>query len=174
VLGRIVLGIVPCTTPSVPQGASTPGLVPCTSPTCVRATTLACVLLPSALDTQHCLEPSSTSFCSSLCHDVPGQDSATAQGDRIMSSPVMTAKAESSSVSAPAQTSQRFSTPSVDPSLEQIRPHTRLQAGVCKPKVYTHGTVRYGCLAVVDEPQNLEDGLGDKNWNMLCMWSMMF
>jgi hypothetical protein len=40
----------------------------------------------------------------------------------------------------------------VDQSAEQIRPHTRLQARVGKPKVYTDGTVCYGYLAVVDEP----------------------
>jgi hypothetical protein len=56
-----------------------------------------------------------------------------------------------------------FSTPH---PLEQIaRAQTRLQAGVHKPKIYTDGTIHYGCFAAtVDEPRNLEDALGNRNW----------
>jgi hypothetical protein len=56
-----------------------------------------------------------------------------------------------------------FSTPH---PLEQIScPQTRLQAGVRKSKIYTDGTIHYGCFATtVDEPRNLEDALGNRNW----------
>jgi hypothetical protein len=40
-----------------------------------------------------------------------------------------------------------------------------LQGGIRKPKVYTDGTIHYSCLAVIDEPRNLEEALGNKNWN---------
>jgi hypothetical protein len=39
-----------------------------------------------------------------------------------------------------------------------------LQGGIHKPKVYTDGTIRYGCLAVIDEPRNLEEDFRNKNW----------
>ncbi|WVZ95434.1 LOW QUALITY PROTEIN: hypothetical protein U9M48_041200 [Paspalum notatum var. saurae] len=44
------------------------------------------------------------------------------------------------------------------------RPRTRLQAGVGRPKVYTDGTIRYGCFSATGEPQFLGEALGDKNW----------
>ena len=40
----------------------------------------------------------------------------------------------------------------VPPSPPPERPQTRLQHGICKPKTYTDGTVRYGHLAVASEP----------------------
>jgi hypothetical protein len=36
------------------------------------------------------------------------------------------------------------------------RPHTHLQAGVRKPKVYTDGTIRYGLSTFTDEPRTIE------------------
>jgi hypothetical protein len=44
------------------------------------------------------------------------------------------------------------------------RPRTRLQAGIRKPKVYTHGAVCYGFYTSTGEPQSLEEALGDQNW----------
>jgi hypothetical protein len=38
-----------------------------------------------------------------------------------------------------------FSTPAKNVNTDQ-RPHTRLRAGIHKPKVYTDGTIHYGCL----------------------------
>jgi hypothetical protein len=49
-------------------------------------------------------------------------------------------------------------------SPEPARPRTRAQAGIRKPKVYTDGTVRYGCLAVTQEPANLDEALCNKDW----------
>jgi hypothetical protein len=43
------------------------------------------------------------------------------------------------------------------------RPSTHLQVGICKPKTYTDGTVRYGFLAANGEPNTLDEALSDKN-----------
>jgi hypothetical protein len=47
---------------------------------------------------------------------------------------------------------------------QQQRPKTRLQSGIRKEKVYTNGTVKYGCFSSTGEPQNLVEALEDKNW----------
>lgn len=44
------------------------------------------------------------------------------------------------------------------------RPMTRLQRGICKEKVYTDGTVKYGFLTHTGEPFNLDEALSDSNW----------
>jgi histone deacetylase 1/2 len=44
------------------------------------------------------------------------------------------------------------------------RPRTRLQAGVRKPKVYTDGTVRYGCFTASGEPQTLDEAMHNSDW----------
>ena len=44
------------------------------------------------------------------------------------------------------------------------RPCRWLQAGIRKPKVYSDGTVRYGCFTSTGEPQNINEALGDINW----------
>jgi histone deacetylase 1/2 len=41
---------------------------------------------------------------------------------------------------------------------------TRLQHGIRKPKTYTDGTIRYGCLTATGEPVNLEEALSNTNW----------
>jgi hypothetical protein len=46
----------------------------------------------------------------------------------------------------------------------QQRPRTRLQSGIRKEKVYTDGTVKYGCFTSSGEPHNLDEALHDKNW----------
>jgi hypothetical protein len=55
---------------------------------------------------------------------------------------------------------------SFEPSVEEttIRPRTRLQSGIRKPKVYTDGTIRYSCLTSSGEPGNLNEAFGDKHW----------
>jgi histone deacetylase 1/2 len=44
------------------------------------------------------------------------------------------------------------------------RPRTRSQSGIRKPKVYTDGTIRYGCFTSSGEPQHLNEALENKNW----------
>jgi hypothetical protein len=45
-----------------------------------------------------------------------------------------------------------------------LRPNTRLQHGIRKPKVYTDGTIRYGLLIFSGEPNHLDEALGDSRW----------
>ncbi|WVZ96725.1 hypothetical protein U9M48_042326 [Paspalum notatum var. saurae] len=47
---------------------------------------------------------------------------------------------------------------------EPARPHTRLQSGIRKPKVYSDGTIKYGCFTSSGEPQNFEEAVHDQNW----------
>jgi hypothetical protein len=42
-----------------------------------------------------------------------------------------------------------------------VRPSTRPQHGIRKPKVYTDGTIRYGLLTSSGEPNHLDEALGD-------------
>jgi hypothetical protein len=44
------------------------------------------------------------------------------------------------------------------------RPKTRLQSGMRKPKVYTDGTIKYGCFTTSGEPHSLDEALNNKNW----------
>jgi hypothetical protein len=41
---------------------------------------------------------------------------------------------------------------------------TPLQHGIRKSKVYTDGTIRYGCFTSTGEPQELKEALGDEKW----------
>jgi hypothetical protein len=51
------------------------------------------------------------------------------------------------------------------PTTEMItRPRTRLQDGIRKEKKFAYGTIWYGCLAMIREPQDLSSALRDKNW----------
>lgn len=45
-----------------------------------------------------------------------------------------------------------------------VRPASRLQSGIRKPKVFTDGCVPFGNLATVREPTNLQDALNSKQW----------
>jgi hypothetical protein len=45
-----------------------------------------------------------------------------------------------------------------------IAPHTQLQAGISKPKIYKDGIVRYGNLTICEEPTNIAAALSDPNW----------
>jgi hypothetical protein len=62
---------------------------------------------------------------------------------------------EGSSVAAP-ENSQELSL--------SMRPHTRLQSGIRKEKVYTDEMIMYGCFTSSGEPQNLGEAVSDKNW----------
>ena len=46
-----------------------------------------------------------------------------------------------------------------EPEQPATRPHTRLQSGITKPKVYTDGTVRYANLCAVGEPTSVDEAL---------------
>jgi hypothetical protein len=46
-----------------------------------------------------------------------------------------------------------------------LHDHTRLHGGIRKPKVYTNGTIRYGCLAsITSEPNNIIEAQANDNW----------
>jgi histone deacetylase 1/2 len=47
---------------------------------------------------------------------------------------------------------------------ETTRPHTHLQSGITKPKVYTDGTVRYANLCDTGEPSSDTEALNDPRW----------
>jgi hypothetical protein len=50
---------------------------------------------------------------------------------------------------------------------------TRLQSGIRKPKVYTNGTVRYGCFTSSDEPRNVDEALANQNRKIQWIWNIM-
>jgi hypothetical protein len=56
------------------------------------------------------------------------------------------------------------STQRSDVVIPDVRPRTRLQGGIHKPKVYTDDTIRYSCFTSTGEPQNLEEAMENKNW----------
>jgi hypothetical protein len=99
---------------------------------------------------------------SGVCLDVapwgntgqPNADTSAAN-----TSAVLGAESASSSVLV-----EGFSTPLDAGNTVQSRPHTRLQAGIRKPKIYKDGTCHYGCFAQAGEPRSLEDALADKYW----------
>jgi hypothetical protein len=41
---------------------------------------------------------------------------------------------------------------------------TRLQSGIVKPKVYTHGIIRYANFCSTGEPENLTEALSSPKW----------
>jgi hypothetical protein len=44
------------------------------------------------------------------------------------------------------------------------RPSTRLQHGICKPKIYNDVMIRYGLFTSSGEPQDLQEALSDERW----------
>jgi histone deacetylase 1/2 len=56
-------------------------------------------------------------------------------------------------------------TTSVAPSTS-LRPTTRLQRGITKPKIYSDGTVRWGMSGIVgaEEPSTVKEAFGDEKW----------
>jgi hypothetical protein len=99
----------------------------------------------------------------------PGRAASTrsSRGDNIAIAPEVVMPLGSSvpspGSSAPSE-SETTPAPSESETTPSARPHTWLQGGIRQPKVYTDGTIRYGCLAVTGEPRNLEEALRDKNW----------
>jgi hypothetical protein len=51
-----------------------------------------------------------------------------------------------------------------DPAL--AAPHTCLQAGILKPKVYSNGTVRYTFSTTSGEPHSLQEALSTPSWKV--------
>nr|CAH66819.1 OSIGBa0093K19.6 [Oryza sativa] len=49
-------------------------------------------------------------------------------------------------------------------SMVPPRPHTRLQSGICKEKVYTDGTVKWSCFSSSGEPQSLDEAFATNHW----------
>jgi hypothetical protein len=57
------------------------------------------------------------------------------------------------------------SAPMPVPAPQASSSKARLQGGIPKPKVYTDGTIRYGCLAsTIQEPCDVNDALANENW----------
>jgi hypothetical protein len=46
----------------------------------------------------------------------------------------------------------------------QIAPHTQLPAGIWKPKIYLDNIVRYGNIAISEQPGDLSAALSDPHW----------
>jgi histone deacetylase 1/2 len=65
---------------------------------------------------------------------------------------------------SPAPTSPAPSPSAPADSPEIQRPKTPLQSGTVKPKKFTDGTIRYGNLCSIGEPQSVQEALGDPNW----------
>jgi hypothetical protein len=82
--------------------------------------------------------------------DAPGQSSSAAPpGSAVASGSGAPSLPATSSVPPPEQSS--------------LRPRTRSQAGIHKPKQYTDGTIRYG-MSAISEPATVLDALADNNW----------
>jgi hypothetical protein len=47
---------------------------------------------------------------------------------------------------------------------QELRPKTRSQYGISKPKFFTDGTIRFGFLSSTGEPSGLQEALEDSNW----------
>jgi hypothetical protein len=80
------------------------------------------------------------------------------------STPVPNPTAPRSSAPAPTAPTPTTAPATSDSSVAATRPRTRLQDGVCKPKVYTDGTVRYGLSVSTGEPRSVEEALANKHW----------
>jgi hypothetical protein len=91
---------------------------------------------------------------------------AFAAGPTTSSTPTMPQHSTRVHVSTPAL--PHVPVPSTAVSAPDSMPppalHTRLQAGIRKPKIYSDDTVRYGNLTICEEPSTLVDALADSNW----------
>nr|AAP53968.1 retrotransposon protein, putative, Ty1-copia subclass [Oryza sativa Japonica Group] len=67
---------------------------------------------------------------------------------------------------SPAASEQSEQEQQTTQASDQTRPVTRLQKGISKPKRYTDGTVRYGCLTTTGEPENLREAMANSNWRL--------
>lgn len=73
----------------------------------------------------------------------------------------------------PASSSPATTTEASPSPLPPACPRTRLQGGIRKPKVYTDGSVRYGCFTFSGEPVHVMKLWLIKIGNMQWIWNMM-
>ena len=74
--------------------------------------------------------------------------------------------------SSKASSGSRVDTSSEPMSTDEIvasdppvsRPHTCLQSGIVKPKVYTYDTVRYANMCTAGEPNSVEEAMKSVKW----------
>jgi hypothetical protein len=97
----------------------------------------------------------------------PSSYPAAARGDTAADTEAA-APGDGSSEAAPAPEtgSSAAAGSSVGVTETPSRPHTRLRDGIRKPKVYTDGTVRYGCFIASGEPQSLDEALKNRDWKL--------
>jgi histone deacetylase 1/2 len=90
-----------------------------------------------------------------------GAAASTSSGSALGSQPRSSAPPNESTTPAAASSGD----PVASPQAHEPQPRrTRLQHGIRKPKTYTDGTIRYGCLTATGEPVNLEEALSNTNW----------
>jgi histone deacetylase 1/2 len=90
-----------------------------------------------------------------------GAAASTSSGSALGSQPRSSAPPNESTTPAAASSGD----PVASPQAHEPQPRrTRLQHGIRKPKTYTDGTIRYGCLTATGEPINLEEALSNTNW----------
>jgi hypothetical protein len=82
-----------------------------------------------------------------------GTDSSSP--DQVLSLSQNLSSAPSGGSSAPTGSGAPPST-AAPPVSQPLRPQTRAQSGVHKPKQYTDGTIRYGCLLLLNLPLSLQ------------------
>jgi hypothetical protein len=91
-----------------------------------------------------------------------GQQSATSVGSQAAADRAAGSSAPVGSSVPPAEESVPAPPGSSVPA--STRPTTRLQHGIRKPKTYIDGTVWYGHLTTLGEPESVADALGNPNW----------
>jgi hypothetical protein len=89
-----------------------------------------------------------------MLHPVAGTGGTEADTDS-------SAAADGTSAPAPGDGSSAAAVTETPPG-----PRTRLRDGIRKPKVYTDGTVRYGCFTASGEPQSLDEALNSRDWKL--------
>jgi hypothetical protein len=135
------------------------------------------VRIPASQPQAPTLQPGNPS--SSLCQPstatrTPEPTASTPHGIEAPTSPTVVgsplgsaAVPEGSGVASPSigtspVASSAHASPPSPASASPVRPRTQLQAGIQQPKVYTDGTIRYGCYTSTGEPHNLDEALSDK------------
>lgn len=98
--------------------------------------------------------------------DMPhGGTGSTPGSPSVPTRAATTGSSAASSGSGVATSSEPMSTNETAASDPPVsRPHTRLQSGIVKPKVYTDGTVRYANICTAGEPNSVEEVLKSVKW----------